>query len=174
MTNIHIAALFATSAAAHEARDQLVAVGVDAERLLVLDRGHGEAEAQPRPPRRFWDTLKQFFVPEDDAHRYADAIVRGHPLLIADVTEADREMALATLQACGPVSVETHDEASHAASAGQADSEDSLRGNRRDSVAAASSEGIVGGGVIAGDYGAVGATNVKIDTDIMRGKRVQA
>jgi hypothetical protein len=151
MTTTHIAALFPTGNAAHAARDQLVAAGIDAARILVLDRGHGETEAQPRAHRGFWDTVKQFLVPDDDARHYADAIVRGHPLLIADVTETEREIAMSILRAAAPISLEAHDGAAQAGAPGQTAEDEPWARSRRNDRAAASSEGIIGGGVIAGD-----------------------
>jgi len=171
MNNIHIAALFPTTAAANTARDNLVAAGIEPARILVLDRGHADENAPSHAPRNLWDSLKQFFMPDEDANHYAGAIVRGHPLLVADVMEAQRSVALATLEAAGPINVEAHDESWHGDINGNGAEEHDFAAARRDREAAGS-EGIVGGGVIAGDYGAVGATNVRMNTDILRGRRL--
>jgi hypothetical protein len=171
MSSIHIAALFATSAAARAARDALAATGIDAGRILVLDRGHADPAATERSPRRLWSTLKAFFMPDEDANHYAEAIVRGHPLLVVDVTEAERPRAMATLDSASPISVEAHDDGW--VSNGWSDAavtERELAAAHRDRDAAGS-EGITGGGFVAGDYGSVGAVHgAAVDTDILRGK----
>ena len=172
MSSIHIAALFATSAAAHAARDSLAAAGIETGRILVLDRGHADAAATERSPRRLWAALKAVFMPDDDANHYAEAIVRGHPLLVVDVTEAERPLAMRTLEAANPINVEAHDEGW--VSNGWTDTQSTERTlapvhRGRD---AAGSEGITGGGLFSGDYGSVGAVHGAVaDTDIMRGKR---
>jgi hypothetical protein len=163
--------LFGTSAAAHAARDSLVQAGIGAGRILVLDRGHADTAAPERSPRRLWATLQRFFMPDEDANRYAEAIVRGNPLLVVDVEESEQASAMAILEAAGPVNVEAHDEgwisngwtdiaeAERAPAAAQRDSD------------AAGSQGMTSGGLFAGDYGSVGAVRGgAVDTDIMRGK----
>lgn len=173
MSNIHIAALFQTTDAAHAARDALVQAGIERGRVLVLDRGHAGPEAATGSPRRLWAALKQVFMPDDDANHYAEAIVRGHPLLVADVTQAEQETALGVLRAAGPINVEAHDEGWRSQVEADRTGEDTafaspLHQHRQ----AAGSEGIVGGGVIAGDYGAVGAVHgASVNTDILRGRR---
>jgi hypothetical protein len=171
MSSIHIAALFATSAAAHGARDDLAAVGIDASRVLVLDRGHTDTTAPERSPRRLWAALKNVFMPDEDANHYAEAIVRGHPLLVVDVTEAERDLAMRTLESADPINVEAHDEGW--VSNGWTDAAATERAlsaahHGRD---AAGSEGITTSGLFSGDYGAVGAVQgATVDTDILRGR----
>ena len=52
--------------------------------------------------RGIWATLKQVLVPDHHAHPYAEGVSRGHPLVVADVTEAQRDAAEAALQAAHP------------------------------------------------------------------------
>lgn len=172
MRTVHIAALFNTASAAYVAREHLVSAGVQENRILVLDRGHAEDEAPPR--RGLWDTLRQFFLPDDDATQYADAIVRGHPLLVADIDEPQRQLALDVLTQAGAMSVEAHDETWRTGFAGGLAETGPISIALHDNSEAAGSEGIVAGGIIAGDYGAVGAVpGAVIDTDILRGKRMR-
>jgi hypothetical protein len=175
MSNIHITALFATSQAAHAARDSMVAAGIDASRILVLDRGHAETAAPTRRAHNgLWGALKQMFVHDDDARHYADSIVRGNPLLVADVSDAERAAALNTLDGFGPVKLEAQDEGTsrvgvrHEASV---PAQEWIASTYRDAITSGN-EGIVGGSVLAGDYGSVGAVHgAAANTDILRGMR---
>jgi hypothetical protein len=173
MSSIHIAALFATSAAAHGARDDLAAAGIDASRILVLDRGHTDPAATERSPRRLWAALKAFFMPDEDANHYAEAIVRGHPLLVVDVTEAEEPLAMRTLEAAKPINVEAHDEGWVSNGWQETAAAERALATVRGARDAAGSEGITNGGLFAGDYGSVGAVHgATVDTDIMRGKQL--
>jgi hypothetical protein len=172
MSGIHLAALYPTSAAAVAAQHGLIAAGVDAGRVLLLDRSHPETEAHARAPARLWGLLKHAVVPDPHAHAYAEGITRGHPLVIADVTEAGQAAALQALQAAGPIDIDQHIDTWRAEGwngiyPGADDWYDVTGADR----AAAGSEGIVAGGLLAGDYGAVGGMiGGGADTDILRGK----
>ena len=91
-TQVHIAALFETVTAAHAAQTALIAAGIDASSILVLDRYRAE-----KHHGGVWATLKRWLVPEPDAHRYAEGVTRGHPLLVADIDIAQQELAIHTL-----------------------------------------------------------------------------
>ncbi len=172
MAITHIAALFADSAGARAAQAGLLAAGVEAGRILILDRTHPATAAHTKAPGRLWAVLKHVFVPTRDAHPYAEAIRRGRPLLIADVTEAERPAAVQALQAANPLDVAAEEAAWRAEgwTGIYPGEEEWLAGEPRDREAAGS-EGIVGGNVIAGDYGAVGGMiGGGVDTNILRGK----
>jgi hypothetical protein len=174
MVNIHITAVFATSTAAHAARDHMVAAGIEASRILVLDRGHTETAAPARSQHPLWVALKQVFVREDDARHYAESIGRGNPLLVADVSDAERAVALNTLDGFGPITVEAHEEGASRVSLGHqaiGPAQEWIASAYRDAITSGN-EGIVGGSVLAGDYGSVGAVHgAAANTDILRGKR---
>jgi hypothetical protein len=175
MSNIHITAVFATNTAAHEARAGMIATGIDAGRILVLDRGHEDA-GPPRPQNRLWAALRQFFVHDEDARHYAESIVRGNPLLVADVSDTERNAALDALRGFAPVSVTAQEEGTQRVGLAHADAAQTQAwiSAYRDGVATAN-EGIVGGSVLAGDYGSVGAVHgAAANMDILRGKRASA
>jgi hypothetical protein len=166
---MHIAAVFETILAARAARAALVDAGIPDSRILLLDRGnHGGA---PRGPRHLWGALKARLLPEHDAHHYAEAITRGHPLLVADVDDAQRAAAVAAVTAQHPLDLDTHVAAWRQAGwdgvyAGQAEWE----AETRTDAGPAGSDAIVGGDLISGDYGAVGAPlEGAVNTDITRG-----
>jgi hypothetical protein len=172
MAGTHNTALFADSAGARAAQAGLVAAGVDASRILVLDCAHAETAAHATTPGRLWSLLKHVFVPDRDAHPYAEGIHRGRPLVIADVTEAERPAAVQALQAAHPLDVAAEEAAWRAEGwTGTYPGEEEWLAAQPQDREAASSEGIVAGHVIAGDYGAVGGMiGGRVDTNILRGK----
>jgi hypothetical protein len=170
-TAIHLAALFETTAAARAARDALIAAGVPAGSILVLDRGNPAMAANTATPRGLWGTLKHVLVPDDHAHPYAEGVSRGHPLVVADVSEAQCAAARAALKASHPINIEDRAEAwSEDGWEGVYEGQDEWLDAQPDRDAAGS-EGITAGGIIAGDYGAVGAPHgARVDLDITRGQ----
>jgi hypothetical protein len=162
-TGFHIAAIYETVAAAHAAREALTAAGVPASSILVLDRSYAERPAESEAG--LWGHLKHMLVPDHHAHAYAEGVARGHPLVIADVTEADTAAATAALKSANPIDIETRAESWSGVNGGQDYWLDAQA--ERD---AAGSEGITAGGIMSGDYGAVGAVRGgRADTNILRG-----
>jgi hypothetical protein len=168
-SQVHIAALFQNPAAAEAARAALVAAGVDAARILVLDRDDRDSGAHHAVG--LWRGLTRWLVPRRHAHHYAEAVTRGHPLLVADVDPALHTAAVAALDAAHPLDVEAHvtswceggwsgTHAGHAEWLECAEEEAEAPGNA----------GILSGRAITGDYGAVGArAGDRVDTDILHG-----
>ncbi len=174
-TQVHLAALFETAAAAHAARDALIAAGVDGARILVLDRDNRDSGVQQKVG--LWGTLKRWLIPDAHAHHYAEGISRGHPLLVADVEQEQHDVAVATLAAAHPLDVEDRAagwidagwSGTHASQAAWLDASDEER-------EAPGNAGIRSGGYVTGDYGAVGAPlgGDVADTDIERDTRVRS
>ncbi len=165
---MHIAAVYETLAAARAALAGLVAVGVPAGNVLVLDRGEGDEKT--RAPADIWSRLKARFLPDAHAHHYGEAITRGHPLLLADIEPAQHDAAVAALQAQHPINLNERVDTWQAEGwdgnyEGEAAWEDD------GGATPAGSDGLVGGDLIAGDYGAVGAPigGTRANTDILRG-----
>ena len=165
----HIAAQFEDVAAARAAKAALLAAGVAEGAILVLDRGHAEIPAEST--KGLWGSLKSRLVPDRHAHPYAEGVARGHPLVMADVRDAELAAATAALAAAHPINIETRasvwaDEGWSGVHAGQ-EYWLTAQGIRD----AASSGGITSGGLISGDYGSVGGLRgaARADTDITRG-----
>lgn len=70
-----VTAFFDTDDAADMARLDLIQAGVPASDIRVA--GGEAAEAAPAHPHGFWASLKEFFVPEEDRHLYAEGLRRG-------------------------------------------------------------------------------------------------
>ncbi len=165
---MHIAAVFETLAAAERAKAALTAAGVPAGAVLVLDRCDNQA-TEPHPPAHIWARLKARLLPSHHMHHYAEAITRGHPLLLADVDDTTRDAAVAALQAQHPIDLQTRVDEWHAEGwSGTYEGEETWD---RQNAGPAGSDGMVGGDLIAGDYGAVGAPigGTRVDTNILRG-----
>jgi hypothetical protein len=164
---VHIAALFPTTAAANAARTSLIEAGVEAARILVLDRDDPDTGAHR--PRRLWGSLKHWLVPDRHAHHYAEAVTRGHPLLVADVDQGLHEAAVAILAAAHPLDVEAHvaswcEGGWSGTHEGHAEWLEAHEGDRE----APGNAGVMSGRAISGDYGAVGAPlGSAVDTDIL-------
>ena len=70
-----VTAFFDTADAADMAQVDLIQGGVPAADIRVAG---GEAtEAEPAHPHGFWASLKEFFLPEEDRHLYAEGLRRG-------------------------------------------------------------------------------------------------
>jgi hypothetical protein len=165
---MHIAAVFETLSAAYGARDALVGAGIPAEQILVLDRG---SEAETPAPRGLLATIKARLRHGRDPHAYAEAVTRGHPLLVADIDDAHSEAAVSALNALHPIDLTSRAETWRAEGWDGTYSGDAWEAEARDNPVPAGSDGLVQGGVIAGDYGAVGAPlGSRANTDILRGK----
>lgn len=167
MDGIHVAALFPTAAEAHAAQAALLAAGVAGERIAIID---GAAEGVGDEPAELWGTMKEVQIPDDDAHVAAEAVSRGHTLLVAHLAPGNHDAALAALHAAGPLNLEEHAEALREEGwDGTYEGQDEWL--EEQGPEAAGSEGITAGGVITGDYGSVGrAIGGNVDTDILRGK----
>jgi hypothetical protein len=167
-TGIHIVALYEDTAAAETAKAALVAAGLPAASIIVLDPSFADRPAEAEDG--LWGMLKHGLVPDDHAHAYAEGVARGHALVMADVTEVETEVAVVTLRSAGPVDIDAR--AGEWTKAGW----DGTNGGQDywlDAQAerdAAGSEGITGGGFMSGDYGSVGAPHDgRVDTNILRG-----
>lgn len=125
-----LVAMFEDYAKALSAREALEAAGVPRSRLEILDQSSSGAaypptesgaevrrteetgyvrRAEDRPADEgVWESIKRFFMPDEDAHVYAEGVRRGYAVLIARVDAADQDRVLALLEAQDPVNVETH------------------------------------------------------------------
>ena len=168
-SQVHIAALFPTTAAAAAARKALIEAGAAPARIVVLDRNDPGSGAHRA--RGLWGSLKRWLVPDKHAHHYAEAVTRGHPLLVADVDTGLHAAAVAALEAAHPLDVEAHvanwcEGGWSGTHAGQAEWLEAPE----EEAEAPGNAGVMSGRAISGDYGAVGAPmRTAVDTDILHG-----
>ena len=94
-----IVAMYETTAAAEAARDRLSADGVPLRAIYIVDRSF-ERDADSG----VWGAIKSLFMPDEDAHAYAEGVRRGHSMLVVDPTGLpDRQRIIEVLEHTDPV-----------------------------------------------------------------------
>lgn len=104
-----VVAMFESNAQAMAARDALEAAGIERSRTRVMDSSGTDAEARSYDVQRdegLWGAIKSLFMPDEDAHVYAEGVRRGHAMLVVQAGEVDKERILSILEAQNPVDVE--------------------------------------------------------------------
>ena len=91
-----IVAMFETYKQARAARDKLVDSGLSSSEIELLDRNAEPTDATApyeRTSTGFWGAIKRMFVPDEDAHGYAEGLERGHAMLVVRPRAGQREEA---------------------------------------------------------------------------------
>ena len=99
-----VTAFFDSQDAADHARDDLVAAGVPSSALRVA--GGQATAAEPPHPHGFWESLKEFFVPDEDRHMYAEGLRRGGFAVSVETDTAAYDRVLEILDRDGAVDME--------------------------------------------------------------------
>ena len=99
-----VTAFFDTRDAADQARDDLVAAGVPSAAVRVA--GGQTTMAEPPHPHGFWESLKEFFVPAEDRHMYAEGLRRGGFALSVETDSAAYDRVLDILDRDGAVDMD--------------------------------------------------------------------
>ncbi len=99
-----VTAFFDTRDAADHARDDLVAAGVPSAAVRVA--GGQTAMAEPPHPHGFWESLKEFFVPDEDRHMYAEGLRRGGFAVSVETDATAYDRVLEILDRDGAVDME--------------------------------------------------------------------
>ena len=101
-----IVAVYETAERAAVARDMLVKEGVPSGDIQIMD----QSQMAPTTPagdatdQGIWASIKSLFVPDEDAHSYAEGVRRGHAVLSVDPTNAaDRNRVIEVLESTDPV-----------------------------------------------------------------------
>ena len=100
-----VTAFFDTSEAADQARQDLVAAGVPAADIRVAG-GQAPASAPAPHAHSFWETLKEFFVPEVDRQLYAEGLRRGGYAVSVNTDNAAYDRVVELLDRDGAVDIE--------------------------------------------------------------------
>lgn len=99
-----VTAFFDTDDAADMARLDLIQAGVPAADIRVA--GGEAAEAAPAHPHGFWASLREFFLPEEDRHLYAEGLRRGGYAVSVQTDSAAYDRVLEILDRDGAVDME--------------------------------------------------------------------
>ncbi|WP_405401900.1 DUF2382 domain-containing protein [Paracoccus sp. Ld10] len=101
-----VSALFDDRAEALRAVERLRASGISENNIRMVEGSAGGATAQrsPEGDKTFWDSLSDFFFPEEDRHAYAEGLSRGGYLVtVSGISTAHYDMALDILDDEGTV-----------------------------------------------------------------------
>ena len=94
-----IIASFENTAKAAEARQALVAAGIDNATMELLDR---------RSDLEDWTAIKRHSVPDEDTHIYAEGLDRGHSILAIQVPPGEQENVVRVLERFSPLDIDEH------------------------------------------------------------------
>lgn len=107
--NVHdnqIIAMFENDAKARAARDALVSNGIPESAVHLSGKGQGVADVSNAEDAGggLWGAIKSLFMPDEEAHGYAEGVRRGHAVLVVQPTaEMDRHQIIAVIEKSGPV-----------------------------------------------------------------------
>ena len=108
--NVHdnqIVALYESEEKARVARDKLIAAGVPAGALQVMDRDADRMAGgvdYESGNQGIWGAIKSLFMPDEDAHAYNHAIGRGHAMVVVTPTrDMDRHHVIEVLESTEPL-----------------------------------------------------------------------
>lgn len=91
-----ITAIFDSAEDAQRTRQQLLSSGLDEDRVKIVSQ---ESSARSGDDHKgLWESIKDFFVSDEDRHAYDEGVRRGGYLLTARVDEEDTDEALTILE----------------------------------------------------------------------------
>lgn len=103
-----VSALFDSRADAQDAVDRLKTIGIPEHQIRMVE-GDASAGSSSNPEREkgFWESLGNFFFPDEDRYSYAEGLSRGGYLVaVTGLTQANYETALDILDDEGTVNLE--------------------------------------------------------------------
>jgi uncharacterized protein (TIGR02271 family) len=102
-----LAAFFDTRSAAERAVEELVSRGISRDQIRFMPGYESNSAArQPDDNRGFWESLGDFFLPDEDRYTYAEGLRRGGYLVSLTVDEAMYETALDVLDDEGTIDMD--------------------------------------------------------------------
>jgi uncharacterized protein (TIGR02271 family) len=108
-----VTALFDSRPEAEEAKTRLQSSRIDADRIRIIDQSSGGSSGnmQEEPGEQgFMASLKDLFMPDDDAHAYGEGIKRGGYLVCAQVDEDEADEACRVLEQSNSVDFDQRQE----------------------------------------------------------------
>ena len=100
-----VTAIFDSAADAQRAKENLHSLGVAANDVRVTNQAEGPAQGA-EGIKGFWESIKEFFVADEDRPTYAEGIRRGGYLLTARVEDEYADVACEILESCNAVDLE--------------------------------------------------------------------
>lgn len=102
-----IVAMYETEARARAARDTLISNGIPEQAIRITDREQDRFAGgvdYERNDAGLWGAIRSLFMPDEEAHGYAEGVNRGHAILVVqpDVT-MDRHRIITVLEGTDPI-----------------------------------------------------------------------
>jgi stress response protein YsnF len=94
-----IVATFENADRARAARDALLADGIARDRIEIWDDRSGTDS---------WSTMKNWSVPDEDCHLYAESLGRGHAVLLIRCDAGEHDRMLQLIQGYHPIDIDEH------------------------------------------------------------------
>ena len=111
---LSVSAMFDSQAEAQRAVERLNQAGITSERIRQVAGGSDTAsrtDAVEDRNKGFWDSLEDFFFPDEDRYSYAEGLSRGGYLVtVTGLSGADYETALDILDDEGSINLEEREE----------------------------------------------------------------
>lgn len=111
---LSVSAMFDSQAEAQRAVERLNQAGITSERIRQVAGGSDTAARAGTVEDRnkgFWDSLEDFFFPDEDRYAYAEGLSRGGYLVtVTGLTGADYETALDILDDEGSINLEERED----------------------------------------------------------------
>lgn len=113
-TSNSLTALFQSQGDAQDAVDALVAEGIPESSIRLLPGYENDGDLQPATPdvrQGFWQSLTDFFMPEQDRHSYAEGLSRGgYMVAVSNISGAHYDRVLEILDREGALDLEQEEE----------------------------------------------------------------
>lgn len=109
MTTRTITAIYDSESEAREARAQLVSKGLDDDDVRIVSQNLTSSTVSGdhvEEDKGVWESIKDFFVGDDDRPTYSEGLRRGGYLLTARVEDEQGEMAIALLEQTNAVDLD--------------------------------------------------------------------
>ena len=104
-----ITAIFDSAVDAQRAQDKLLSLGVGANDVRVINQGDASEQGET-DGKGFWESIKEFFVADDDRATYTEGVRRGAYLLTARIEDEYNEVACEILESCNAVDLDARAE----------------------------------------------------------------
>jgi uncharacterized protein (TIGR02271 family) len=104
MTSRTITAIFDSAADAQRAQEQLFSLGLQRSDVRVINRS--DVKEKSGEEKGLWESIKDFFVQDEDRATYAEGIRRGGYLLTAKVDDAYADAACDILENSNAIDLE--------------------------------------------------------------------
>ena len=94
-----IVAVFDSAEKARAARNTLMGAGIPNDRMEIVEH---------RTSTDNWTTLKNYSIPDEDCHLYAEGLGRGHAMLLIRCDAAEHDRVLQLIKNQNPIDIDEH------------------------------------------------------------------